>query len=41
MLLFHQEKLKANKELVDLQKEFQKLEAKEKMEMSSKRKLQG
>ena len=36
-----QDKLRTNRELQDLQKEFQRLEAKEKMEISSKRKLQG
>lgn len=35
------EKLRTNRELQDLQKEFQRLEAKEKMEITSKRKLQG
>lgn len=33
--------MKTNKELADLQREYQKLEAKEKMEISSKKKLQG
>ncbi|KAF6031922.1 KIF27 [Bugula neritina] len=36
-----EEKVKTNRELQDLQKELQRLEAKEKMEIGSKRKLQG
>ncbi|XP_067928518.1 kinesin-like protein KIF27 [Watersipora subatra] len=36
-----EEKIRTNRELQDLQKEFQRLEAKEKMEINSKRRLQG